>query len=71
MLGARDVVLGYDVRVAIDGDDPLWTPARRAQYLLTTDIRRPLSVDEVVWLRPDSRVRWGQGVTIMRSSAPS
>jgi hypothetical protein len=60
----HEVVLGYDIRTAIEADDPLWTPERRRQYLLRTDIRRPLSVDEVVWLRPDSSVRWGVGVTI-------
>lgn len=59
-----EVVLGYDVRTPIDADDPLWTPSRRAQYLLRPDIQRPLSVDEVVWLRPNTTVRWGEGATI-------
>jgi hypothetical protein len=42
-------VLGYQIRVPIDGLISLWTTERRAQYLLIPRINAPLSVDNQVW----------------------
>lgn len=60
----REVVVGYDVRVAPEPDDAHWTDERRAEYLLEPAVRRPLSVDEAVWLRPESSLVVGRGLTV-------
>jgi len=60
----REVLLGFDTRVAFDSTPSDWTPARREQYLLRTDVLRPLSVDEAVWQRRDSTLVVGQGLRI-------
>lgn len=42
-------VLGYQIRVPVIQLPPLWTPQRRAQYLLLPTVGVPLSADTGVW----------------------
>jgi hypothetical protein len=59
----RERVIGYDTRIDPAQSDDGWTPGRKAQFLLRHDAR-PLSVDEAVWLRRDSSLVHGEGITI-------
>jgi hypothetical protein len=43
---------GADVRDDPDKPDPSWDADRRRQYLLRSDVSRPLSVDRMVWRSP-------------------
>ena len=62
MPGTDDLVTGFDARVAVDGDDA-WSEDKKRQWqLFRLDVRRPLSIDTLVWpslfdrhdeLRPD------------------
>lgn len=47
----REVVVGFDVRVARGSPAPEWTADRREEFLLKPDVHRPLSVDEASWVR--------------------
>lgn len=58
-----ELILGFDLRCDPNAHDPYWTSLRRQQLLLREDLR-PLSVDESVWLRPNSRVVPGKGLTV-------
>jgi len=42
-------VIGFDLRVNGDEEDAEWSAARRDQYLLRPDVKRPLSTDVWVW----------------------
>jgi len=43
---------GADIRVNPDQHDPDWNQERRQRFLIRTDVRRPLSLDTMVWPRP-------------------
>lgn len=45
----RPTCLGFQVRISVAGLPSLWSSERRAMYLLTPGIARPLSVDVAVW----------------------
>lgn len=45
----RILYAGADIRRHPALADTNWTPERRKQYLLRTDVVRPLSVDRLVW----------------------
>jgi hypothetical protein len=42
------IVLGFDARRPLE-DDRDWTQDRRSQFLIRPEVRRPISVDEMVW----------------------
>lgn len=48
---------GFDARVPLNTEDPTWTAARREAYLLSPEIRRPVSVDRGVWPPVEAAVR--------------
>src|SRR5688500_12418560 len=60
----REVVVGYDVRLAPEAAAPAWLESRRHEYLLNLDAKRPLSVDEAVWPRKDTTLVEGKGLTV-------
>jgi hypothetical protein len=46
---AEEVLLGFDVREMFLSSTQTWDLARRDAYLLRGDVRKPLSVDSMVW----------------------
>lgn len=57
------IILGYDARKNRMVEDPEWDVSRRERYLISKDVRRPLSVDTMVWRpayssRPDFLKTW-------------
>jgi hypothetical protein len=58
-----EIVVGFDTRLAPNGRAEPWDEARRRLYLLK-DVDWPLSVDEAVWLRKNSTMVYGKGLTI-------
>ncbi len=49
-------IIGYDARCVSEALRSVWTPARRQEFLLRTDVEVPLSTDPLVW---PSVVDWG------------
>lgn len=45
----QEYILGYHIREMFLDMDRAWDAARREQYLLRMDVRKPLSVDCAVW----------------------
>jgi hypothetical protein len=60
----RELLLGFDARVAIESSPSDWPADRREQFLLRRDVGRPLSVDEAVWTRRDAPIVDEHAVTI-------
>ncbi len=58
-----EIVVGFDTRLAPHGAAEEWDDARRELYLISP-APWPLSVDEAVWLRKNSTLVYGKGVTI-------
>ncbi|MBA3874887.1 MAG: hypothetical protein H0X30_37650 [Anaerolineae bacterium] len=46
-----EAMVGFDVREIQSNFAEMWTPDRQALYLLRTDLDKPLSTDDMVWLR--------------------
>jgi hypothetical protein len=58
-MGIEERLIGFDVRELLPDPEQLWDRARRETYLLRREVRRPLSVDAMVW---PSAFDTGQGV---------
>ncbi len=60
----RQRLVGFDTRVAIEQAAVDWQDAERRRRYLLRDVRRPLSIDEAVWLRRDTSCVPGLGIRI-------